>query len=210
LTTEPQLEAYESAKGLNISPGLYPGMVAEVEPVEGKFGHQWRFAFALDDYPDERPWAWASAKLGTKTKLFGWVGILLGRPLALGEKIGPSDLIGKRCRVLVIERSDADGDPQCVVDNILKENAAQPALDPAPENNPAPIGQINLVSNRLNDVPQEAALLLCEKYGVEVAYDPDGERLYITDASKLTGGAKGTAEAMVAELNAARKAAKTA
>jgi len=79
--------------------------------------------------------------------------------------------------------------------------------DPRPEMHPAPIGQVNLVANRLNDVPEDVALALCEKYGVEVAYNDDG-KLQITDASNLTGGAKGTAEAMVAELNAARKAAR--
>jgi hypothetical protein len=79
--------------------------------------------------------------------------------------------------------------------------------DPRPEMQPAPIGQVNLVTNRLNDVPEDVALALCEKYEVEVAYDMD-DKLYITDASKLTGGAKGTAEQMVAELNKAKKAAK--
>jgi len=87
----------------------------------------------------------------------------------------------------------------------------QDASDPRrpPEEQPAPLGQINLVTARLNDVDQELALLLCEKYEVEVAFTGEG-KLQITDASKLTGGAKGTAEAMVGELNAARKAAKTA
>ena len=87
----------------------------------------------------------------------------------------------------------------------------QEAPDPRrpPEEQPAPLGQINLVTTRLNDVDQELALLLCEKYEVEVAFTGEG-KLQITDAGKLTGGAKGTAEAMVAELNAAKKAAKSA
>ena len=214
MTNEEELETYESGKGLDVEPGLYPGTVVEVEPVDGTFGKQWRFAFSLDEYPDERPWAWASAKLGTKTKLFGWVGVLLGRPLEIGERIAPSDLVGLRCRVLIVEsHSDSDGEPRRVVGNILREKAAAPVPavadpDSPPEDQPAPLGQVNLVSNRLNLVPQEVALALCEKYGVEVAYDEDGAKLYITDASKLTGGAKGTAEQLIAELNAAKKAAK--
>jgi len=85
------------------------------------------------------------------------------------------------------------------------EQRTDPRLPP--EEQPAPIGQVNLVTNRFNDVPEDVQLALCEKYGVEVAYDDDG-KLRITDASKLTGGAKGTAEAMVAELNLAKKVAR--
>jgi len=77
-----------------------------------------------------------------------------------------------------------------------------------PEEQPAPEGQLNLVRNRLNDPPEDEALLICQKYGVEVAFNADG-KLVITSHA-LTGGAKGTAEAMVGELNAARKATKTA
>ena len=212
MTTEEALETYESGKGLEVEAGLYPGAVADVQAVDGQFGPQWRFEFSLDEYPDERPWAWASAKLGTKTKLYGWVGVLLGRALEIGERVTPSDLLGKRCQILIVERSDADGQTRRVVDNILKIKATAPPVvadpDSPPEEQPAPLGQVNLVSNRLNLVPQEVALALCEKYGVEVAYDEDGEKLYITDAGKLTGGAKGTAEQMVAELNAVKKAVK--
>ena len=88
------LTAHESTAGLTVEAGLYPAVVTAIEPVTGEFGDQWKFTFTLDEYPDEQPWAWATAKLGTKTKLFRWAGILLGRPLALGEQLARSDLIG--------------------------------------------------------------------------------------------------------------------
>jgi len=224
LTTEDgTLEVHESGKGLTVEPGIYPATVKVVDDDEGKFGPQWRFTLGLDEYPEEEAWAWASANLGTKAKLHGWAGILLGRPLAIGEKISRSELVGKRCQVVIKEREDGDGGKSRYVDDIMKakgtlprplESAPPPTPAPetivddsAPENHPAPFGQVSLVANRLNDVPQEVGLALCEKYGIEVAFDGEG-KLQITNATNLTGGAKGTAEAMVGELNVAKRAAK--
>jgi len=173
LTTEDgTLEVHESGKGLSIEPGAYPGTVARIEPVTGEFGDQWQFAFTLDEYPDEEPWAWATAKLGTKTKLYRWAGILLGRPLALGEQLARSDLVGKCCQVLIAERPDRDGENRRVVTDILKPKGALPRpLESAPPPTPAPaslkVGVVN------EPTPPET----CFCGAPIAAYSPTGEPL---------------------------------
>lgn len=132
MATDDELETYESTTGLSVEAGLYPAAVKSVEAVSGAFGDQWKFAFTLDDHPTEEAWAWATAKLGTKTKLYRWAGILLGRPLAVGERLSRYTLVGMRCRVLIVEKTDGDGEARRVVEDILKVETAKAAPAPAP------------------------------------------------------------------------------
>ena len=137
MTTEDEtLTAHESTAGLSVEAGLYPATVTAVEPETGQYGDQWKFVFALDEHPAEEAWAWATAKLGTKTKLFRWAGILLGRPLALGEQLGRAALVGKRCQVLIVDSVDATGETRRKVDDIMKAKTVAKVLEPAPVSAP--------------------------------------------------------------------------
>ena len=161
MTTEDEtLTAHESTAGLSVEAGLYPATVTAIEPVTGEFGDQWKFTFALDEYPDEQPWAWATAKLGTKTKLFRWAGILLGRPLALGEQLSRSTLVGKRCQVLIVDSMDKEGNPCRKVEDILKEKTVAKA-------------PVSLKERVVNEPQVET----CFCGAVVAAYSPSGEPL---------------------------------
>ena len=132
---EKPLETYESAKPMNLEPGIYPSSVGNIEEINGTFGLQWRFEFTINEYPDEAPWAWATAKLGTKTKLYKWASTLLGRPLAIGEKLTRAQLIGLPCNVIIKEVPDAERDSgfKRYVDDILAvKKAAGKATAAAP------------------------------------------------------------------------------
>jgi len=169
MTTEDSLEVHESGKGLSVEAGLYPAIVREVEPVEGQFGPQWRFTFTLDEHPDEEPWAWATAKLGTKTKLFRWAGILLGRTLGLGEQLARSDLVGKRCQVLIVDSIDADGETRRKVDDIMKEKTVAKA-------------PVSLKEGVVNEPQIET----CFCGATVAAYSPSGEPLCAEHADEPT------------------------
>jgi len=110
MTTDEGLEVHESGKPIKVDPGTYPGAVKVIEDTIGKYGSQWLFKFRLDGYPDEEPWAWASTKsgLGTETKIYEWVTTLLGRPLALNEKVTKAQLIDLPCRVVITDKADIE------------------------------------------------------------------------------------------------------
>ena len=130
-TEDKPLEAYESAKPMNLEPGIYPATVGNIDEIDGKFGLQWRFEFSINDYPEEAPWAWATAKLGTKTKLYRWATALLGRPLAIGEKLVKAQLIGLPCNVIVKEAPDIERESgvKRYVDDILGVKKAKAKTD---------------------------------------------------------------------------------
>jgi len=173
VTTEDEtLTAHESTAGLSVEAGLYPATVTAVEPETGQFGDQWKFVFALDEHPAEEAWAWATAKLGTKTKLFRWAGILLGRPLALGEQLGRAALVGKRCQVLIVDSVDATGETRRKVDDIMKAKTVAKVLEPAP------------VSAPPTPAPEPDETCFC---GAPVAsYSPSGEPLCAAHADEPT------------------------
>jgi len=173
VTTEDEtLTAHESTAGLSVEAGLYPAIVTAVEPETGQFGDQWKFVFALDEHPAEEAWAWATAKLGTKTKLFRWAGILLGRPIAMGEQLSRSTLVGKRCQVLIVDSVDATGETRRKVDDIMKAKTAAKVLEPAP------------VSAPPTPAPEPDETCFC---GAPVAsYSPSGEPLCTAHADEPT------------------------
>jgi len=173
VTTEDEtLTAHESTAGLSVEAGLYPATVTAVEPETGQFGDQWKFVFTLDEHPAEEAWAWATAKLGTKTKLFRWAGILLGRPLALGEQLGRAALVGKRCQVLIVDSVDATGETRRKVDDIMKAKAVAKVLESAP------------VSAPPTPAPEPDETCFC---GAPVAsYSPSGEPLCAAHADEPT------------------------
>jgi len=110
---------------MSLEPGIYPAKVNNIDEIDGQFGLQWRFEFAIDN-SEERPWAWATAKIGTKTKLYKWATALLGRQLAIGERLVRAELIGKPCNVIIKEKPDmeADGGMRRYVDDIIKAKGA--------------------------------------------------------------------------------------
>ena len=113
------LVAYESRKPLNVEAGVYPAKVKAIEDIDGQYGRQWQFTFELDDYPDEEPVAWASAKLGTLSKLYRWATALLGQPPILNEKLLPENLVGLPCRLNVSEKPGDDGKVVSYVSDLL-------------------------------------------------------------------------------------------
>jgi len=109
MTTEQEaLEVLESGKPIRVEPGTYPGAVNAIADTVGKYGTQWRYEFRLDGFPEELPWAWAAKSLGTRTKNYEWVTTLLGRPLALNEKVTKAQLIGLRCNVVITDKADLE------------------------------------------------------------------------------------------------------
>jgi hypothetical protein len=142
-TTTETLEAYQSGKILDCDPGVYPATVSDVETVDGEFGEQVRLTFTLDNDPDTSPYAWASRKLGTATKLWKWVTALRGTPPQIGERFALHDLIGLKCQVVIGAKKTKSGDEVLGVTDVLpakrqKAPGVPHPLTSAPAPTPAP------------------------------------------------------------------------
>ena len=91
-----------------VDEGDYAAPVSNVQTnIEGKFGLSVRIFFEIAG--QEIP-AIASQALNQNTKLYGWAEAILGRKLAVGEKLKFSDLIGKTAMVTVRSRDVKDKD----------------------------------------------------------------------------------------------------
>jgi hypothetical protein len=172
-STEP-LEAYQSGKVLDCDPGVYAATVAEVETVSGEFGEQLRFTFTLDDDPDAEPWAWASRKLGTQTKLWRWVTALKGRPPDIGERLAPRDLVGLRCQVVIGAKKTKSGDEVLGVTDVLpakrtKVPGVPHPLESAPAPTPAPDPDARCYCGAPVHAFAPSGQPLCEKHAAELA-----------------------------------------
>jgi hypothetical protein len=163
MTTEAGLEVRESGKPLNVEPGLYPGAVNAIDEIDEDYGPQWRFEFRLDGYPDEAPWAWASTKsgLGTRTKIYRWATVLLGRPLTLGERVLSAQLIDLRCNILIKDKIDSRGEMRRGVDDIL-------SLKPAGTNVASPLEDKCFCGKPVNSYGPTGTPL-CVKHAKELA-----------------------------------------
>jgi len=71
---------------------------------------------------------------------------------------------------------------------------------------PAFPAQVTFIAHLLNQVSDEFALLMAQKYDLDVGYKQDGEtpEMFIS-SHHLTAGKDGTAEALTQELNAEKK-----
>ncbi len=88
-------------KGLE--PGIYEATLTRFEEVDSKYGEALKFIY-LDD-EDMEISELLNAKYSAKTKLGKRVSELLGE---LPEELDMSDLVGKRCRITLIEQPDSE------------------------------------------------------------------------------------------------------
>jgi len=93
----------EEAKELPlVEEGDYEAKISNIETdVEGRYGDMVRIKFDING--TEVP-ALASQNLNENTKLYGWVEILTGKKLKVGDKLKFSDLVGKKALVTVRNR----------------------------------------------------------------------------------------------------------
>ncbi len=129
--TDIELEAQESGQPIPLEAGTYPAVVEKVEPAPGgTFGDQVKFYLKTEEMgEDGEPiilWAWASMKLTTASKLFGWVTAITGSPPELGKRFVINELLaGKPCRVSLGEETK-DGTTRKRVTDILAPGKAPP------------------------------------------------------------------------------------
>lgn len=129
-----ELEAQESGQPIPLDAGTYPAVVESVEEAPGgTFGDQVKFYLKTEEIgEDGEPivlWAWASMKLTTMSKLFGWVTAITGSPPKIGQRFVVDELLtGKACRVQLSEETK-DGNTRKSVTDILAPKKAAPAAD---------------------------------------------------------------------------------
>ena len=92
--------------------GEYDAFVVDVKEVEGPHGSMVRIDFTLttQDESDERQISGlASNKLHENSKLGRWVTAILGGMPNVGEDISATDLVHKKCHVVVKHKENAGG-----------------------------------------------------------------------------------------------------
>ncbi len=86
-----------------IEPGTYEATLTRFEEMESKYGAAFKFIYVSDN--DEEISELVNQKYSAKTKLGKRVSELLGE---LPEELDLSDLVGKRCRITLIEQPDSE------------------------------------------------------------------------------------------------------
>ena len=107
--------------------GTYAATVVSIALVEGQFGPQLEWMFALDG--DNTMKAWCSKNYSGKSKLTRWAAALLGQA---PELLDTDDLIGKPCRLSIVLKAREDGSEFNKVDEVLAPRPGQKAK-PLPE-----------------------------------------------------------------------------
>ena len=107
--------------------GTYTATVKSVAMVEGQFGPQLEWQFALDG--DNTMKAWCSKNYSAKSKLTRWAAALLGQA---PETLDTDDLIGKPCRLSILLKVRDDKSEYNKIEDILAPRAGQKAK-PLPE-----------------------------------------------------------------------------
>ncbi|MCC6694858.1 MAG: hypothetical protein IT365_04415 [Candidatus Hydrogenedentes bacterium] len=113
-----------------IAEGVYDAEVSGVRDQDGQHGPMVRVEFTLstdNEFDGQRVSGLASVKLSEGTKLGRWVSAILGHMPAVGEEITVEDLLSKRCRIVVVHKTDAKGlihanvvdvSPPCLKDDV--------------------------------------------------------------------------------------------
>ena len=130
-----ELESKESGQPIPLDAGVYPAVVESVEPVPGgQFGDQVKLFLKTEEISDDGDpiilWAWASMKLTTMSKLYGWVTAITGTPPEIGKRFVVDEMLtGKPCRVQLSEETLTDGTTRKRVTDILAPKKAAPTSD---------------------------------------------------------------------------------
>ena len=129
-----ELESKESGQPIPLDAGLYPAVVESVVPEPGgQFGDQIKLYLKTEEIGDDGEpiilWAWASMKLTTMSKLYGWVTAITGSPPETGKRFVIDEiLVGKPCRVQLSDET-RDGTTRKRVTDILAPKKAAPTSD---------------------------------------------------------------------------------
>ena len=159
-----ELDATESGSPIDIPSGVYGGTVAAIERAEGQFyvGGQVKFVITVDGQvtADGEPvdiWAYANAKLSTKSKLWRWAKAL-GCPPVIGQAFDVERFTGLRCGVLV-EREETVEGVRCRVKELLQPvNGSQPQVEAEPRCGECfgPLGEAGYFTANLKTIGDKA------------------------------------------------------
>lgn len=116
------LEATEAKSFISLENGAYPATITAIEPADGQYGPQVKFDFTLDNAKTEdgEPvvlWGWCSQKLNPRTKLFEWYTTVMGKAPVVGQAHKLSEMMGRKCRV-VVEKEETDDGPRTRVTGV--------------------------------------------------------------------------------------------
>jgi hypothetical protein len=127
----------------SIPTGEYMAAVLSADVEAGQYGPQVRFNFQIEDGPaaGQLVTAWASARFSSTAKLYRWAAALFGQSIPGDYDLDTDHLIGRRCRLTVVEKERPDGSTFAKVEAVRAVAATLPLplpLAPAPAATPAP------------------------------------------------------------------------
>lgn len=86
-----------------LPPGMYPATFAGIKEQSNDNGTFWLLTFIAkngDEYVEIT--ATTSPRITPKTKMGKWLGVLMGRPLQVGEPVDFAALLDTECNIVVI------------------------------------------------------------------------------------------------------------
>lgn len=118
--------------------GDYPALINEIELVDGQFGEQLKFSFALQgEHQGRTLLGWASAKFSPRSKLYSWTRAAFGgRGIPMDYNLDTDHLLGKMVTLTVLTRRKQDGTEFNKIDEVKpyrNGNGRAPAEAEKPE-----------------------------------------------------------------------------
>jgi hypothetical protein len=129
--------ATESGTAINVPVGIHNATIERFEDVVGKFGEQVKFILRIEGTDDE-VWAFVNSRFTSKARLPVWYSAVTGMAVDFrnGKTYDVADMVGRRCRVRVVEQTRLDGTAGKRIADLLPPAAAAPPA-PEPETKPS-------------------------------------------------------------------------
>jgi len=124
-----------------VEEGAYLAKLVSVEEATGKYGDYLKFKFTIieeGDYENTNITGLVNKSLQVGNKLFKWLTALNGQVINPGDDIVVDEMIGKKCKLIVSNKTDDDGTVTYKIESIMavkKKPAPQPVEE---EEAPAP------------------------------------------------------------------------
>lgn len=91
--------------------GEYPASINQIEEVEGQFGDQLKFEFAIQggEHDGTTLLGWASKKFSNKSKLYKWTKAAFGADIPPNYDFDSDDLLDRKIVLTVVVNTKDDG-----------------------------------------------------------------------------------------------------
>jgi len=105
-----------------VEEGVYLAKLVSIDEAEGKYGPYLKFKFLIleeGEYEGMSITGLVGKDLQVGNKLYKWLTALNGRGFDVDETVVVEEQVGKKCRIVVSNKTDDDGNITYKIDNVL-------------------------------------------------------------------------------------------